>query len=272
MKDFSVSPREMFASFWRNRELIQSLVIRDVVGRYKGSLIGLFWSFLNPLLMLATYTFVFSVVFKAQWPSEGATRSQFALTLFVGLMVFNFFSDCLQRSPGTLLQNVSYVTKVLFPLEILPLVIICSAFFHLIVSLFVWGIFYIICIGPPHSTLLYFPIIVLPMFFLVLGATYFFVSLGIYIRDISQFLGIALAALMFLSPIFYPVTALPESFQSYVALNPIAPEIEWMRGILLQGITPNWLHFGVYLLLTLLIAWIGFIWFQKTRSGFADVI
>jgi lipopolysaccharide transport system permease protein len=144
MRHFSVSPIEMMVTIWRARGLVWSMIRREVVGRYRGSVMGLLWSFFNPVLMLAVYTFVFSVVFKARWVGGSDSKTEFALVLFAGLMVFNLFSECVNRAPSLIISNVNFVKKVIFPLEILPIVAFGSAAFHFFVSTVVWFVFYLI--------------------------------------------------------------------------------------------------------------------------------
>jgi lipopolysaccharide transport system permease protein len=272
MQNFSISPREMAASFWRNRSLIKALVTREVVGRYRGSVFGILWSFFNPVFMLLVYTFVFSVVFKSRWNTGSDSRTEFALVLFAGLLVFNLFAECVSRAPGLILANVNYVKKVVFPLEILPWVAIGSALFHTLVSLMVWMLAYVILFGIPQPTALLLPLIVLPLVLFIMGLSWALASLGAFIRDVSQFIGIIVMALMFLSPIFYPVTALPEEYRPLLMLNPLTPGVEMMREVLYWGRPPDWALLSLYTLATALIAWLGFAWFQKTRKGFADVL
>ncbi|MCD2450807.1 ABC transporter permease [Methylicorpusculum oleiharenae] len=272
MQHFSIYPQEMLASVWRNRSLIKALVKREVIGRYRGSVLGIFWSFFNPVFMLLVYTFVFSVVFKARWTGGSESKTEFALVLFAGLMVFNLFSECINRAPSLILANVNYVKKVVFPLEILPWVSMGSAIFHGLVSLFVWLIFYTILFGLPHPTALLFPIILIPLLLMTMGLSWGLASLGVYLRDIAQIIGLITTTLMFLSPIFYPITALPPQYQSILLLNPLTPAIEQGRSLLVWGKMPDWHLFIIYLFVSLSIAWLGFAWFQKTRKGFADVL
>lgn len=262
----------MVASFWRNRSLIKSLAQREILGRYRGSFLGLFWSFFNPVFMLLVYTFVFSVVFKARWNAGSDSKTEFAMILFVGLMVFNLFSECVTRSPSLILNNVNYVKKVVFPLEILPMVAMTSALFHLVVSLFVWLLAYGVIFGLPHLSVLMIPIVLLPIILFTLGLSWGFASLGVYLRDLSQFLGIVVTVLMFLSPIFYPMASIPEPYQIYLSLNPLTPTIEMARQVLYLGDLPTLSTLSVYLGSGAVCAWLGFFWFQKTRKGFADVI
>lgn len=272
MRNFSITPREQAASLWRNRNMIRALVQREVVGRYRGSFMGILWSFFNPVFMLVVYTFVFSVVFKARWAGGSDSKTEFALILFAGLIMFNLFAECLNRSPTLILANANYVKKVVFPLEILPWVAVGSALFHMAISLVVWLIAYIFLFGAPHLTVLLFPLIVLPLIFLIMGLTWALASLGVYLRDVAQFIGILTTVLMFLSPIFYPASALPEKYQHLLMLNPLTPTIEYARDVLFWGRTPDFTILGIYLMGSVVVAWLGFAWFQKTRKGFADVI
>ena len=272
MQNFSISPNEMVASLWRNRSLAIALTKREVIGRYRGSFMGILWSFFNPVFMLAVYTFVFSVVFKARWGGGSDSKTEFALILFAGMIVFSFFSECANRAPGLILSNVNYVKKVVFPLEILPAVTIGAAAFHLLISVVVWLVFYAIFFGVPHPTLLLLPLILLPLALLTLGVSWILASLGVYLRDVGQIVGVVITALMFLSPIFYPATALPPDYQILLHLNPLTPVIEQTRQALVWGKVPDFEFWGLSMIAGAAVAWLGFAWFQKTRKGFADVL
>lgn len=272
MRNFSISPKEMIISFWRNRKLIKTLVKREVVGRYRGSVMGMMWSFFNPILMLAVYTFVFSVVFKARWNVGSDSKTEFALVLFAGLLVFNLFSECINRSPILILANANYVKKVVFPLEILPWVTLGTAMFHMIISFMVWLIFYIVFFGQPQLTILFFPIILLPLLLITMGISWLLASLGVYLRDVAQIMGIVTTTLMFLSPLFYPLSSLPENYQELLRLNPLTTILEQSRAALIWGQLPDMINLGINITVALVISWLGFAWFQKTRKGFADVL
>jgi len=272
MQNFSISPQEMAASLWRNRSLIRTLTKREIVGRYSGSFMGILWSFFNPVFMLTVYTFVFSVVFKARWNTGSDSKTEFALVLFAGLIVYNLYAECINRSPTLILANVNYVKKVVFPLEILPLVVLGSALFHAMISLGVWLIAYLILFGTPHVTGLLLPLIILPLLLFVMGVTWGLASLGVYLRDVSQFIGIVTTVMLFLSPIFYPASALPEKYRHLLLLNPLTPVIEQVRDVLFWGKVPDMKILTVSLLGAAGVAWLGFAWFQKTRKGFADVL
>lgn len=272
MQSFRVSPAEMVGSLYRNRSLLVSLVKREVLGRYRGSVLGILWSFFNPLFMLAIYTFVFSVVFKARWHEGPSSKTEFALLLFAGLIVFNLFAECVNKAPGLIVSNGNYVKRVIFPLELLPWATLGAALFHALVSIGVWILAYVIFYGVPHLTILVFPIVMLPMLLMTMGVCWALASLGVYLRDVSQFIVLLTSVLMFLSPIFYPITALPEKYRFFLMLNPLSITIEQARATLFWGQWPAVHTTALYLLLSALVAWLGFAWFQKTRKGFADVI
>lgn len=262
----------MCACLWRNRGLTLALIKREIIGRYRGSVLGIFWSFFNPVLILTVYTFVFSVVFKARWNAGSDSKTEFAMVLFAGLIVFNLFAECFLRAPGLVLSNVNYVKKVMFPLEILPWVSLGTAGFHALVSLGVWLLAYLVIIGIPHCTILLLPFIILPLLLFIMGVTWGLSALGVYLRDISQFVGIINTILLFLSPIFYPSSALPEQYRHLLLANPLTPAIEFTRDVLFWGKMPDLVILPAYYLAAMIVSWLGFAWFQKTRKGFSDVL
>ncbi|HHK0539077.1 TPA: ABC transporter permease [Pseudomonas aeruginosa] len=272
MQHFSSSPKEMVASLWRNRSLIGAMIKREVVGRYRGSFMGMLWSFFNPIFMLAVYTFVFSFIFKARWSVGSDSKAEFALVLFAGLMVFNIFAECINRSPSLILSNVNYVKKVVFPLEILPWITMGAALFHALISLAVWLVAYSVCFGVPHASLVALPLVIIPLILFIMGLSWWLASLGVFLRDVAQFIGVITMTMMFLSPIFYPATALPEEYRSFLFMNPLTPAIEQARQVLFWGNMPDYKLLAIYTLAAVAVAWGGFAWFQKTRKGFADVL
>ncbi len=262
----------VFSSFWRHRQLVLQMVRREIVGRYRGSLLGLLWSFVNPVLMLAVYTFVFSIVFQARWGKGGEDKYEFALVLFAGLIVFNLFSECVSRAPGLILANVNYVKKVIFPLEILPWVTLGSALFHAGISLAVLLLFLGAIGSAIHWTVLLLPIVVLPLLLLIMGLSWLLASVGVFVRDVGQFINMVMTILMFMSPIFYPASALPESVRGYLFLNPLTFIIEQARDVVIWGTLPDWGGLAAYSVIAMAAAWAGLFWFAKTRKGFADVL
>ena len=262
----------MLGSLWRNRALTIALVEREVVGRYRGSVFGILWSFFHPVFMLAVYTFVFSVVFKARWNGGTDSKTEFALVLFAGLLVFNLFAECVNRAPSLIQSNVNYVKKVVFPLDVLPWVAFGSALFHFFINLSVWLFFYLVFFGVPHFSVLLLGLVLLPVAFFTLGLSWFLASLGVFLRDVSQVTSIVTSTLMFLSPVFYPISSLSEEYQTLLLLNPLTPAIEMTRDVLVWGKQPDWMLLLLYTIVTGLVGCLGFAWFQRTRKGFADVL
>lgn len=262
-----------FGSPWKHRSLIFQMVRREVIGRYRGSVMGLLWSFLNPVLMLLVYTFVFSVVFQAKW-STGSSESKadFALILFVGMIVHSVFAECVNRAPGLILGNVNFVKKVVFPLEILPWVALGATFFHTLVSIAVWALFFAVVKGYLPWTLVFLPLVALPLVLVSLGFTWFLAATGVFLRDVSQTTGIFTTVLLFVSPIFYPASALPEEYRGLLDLNPLTFLIEQARDVMVWAKLPDFAGLAAYTLGALAVALFGLAWFQKTRRGFADVL
>lgn len=261
-------------SLWRNRQLIVQMTKREVVGRYKGSAMGLAWSFFNPVFMLVVYTFVFSEIFKSRWGGVGGddSKTQFAVVLFVGMIVLSLFSEVLNRAPGLIISNVNYVKKVVFPIEILPVIAMGAALFHSLISLGVLLAAFVVFNGYLHWTAVFTPLVLLPLVILTLGLAWMLASLGVFLRDVGQTIGIITTVLMFLAPVFYPVTAVPERFRPFIMANPVTFIIEQAREVLIWGHLPNWIDLGIYTIVSTLVAWAGYAWFQKTRKGFADVL
>jgi lipopolysaccharide transport system permease protein len=269
----SSSPLALLDSAWSNRHIILQLSRRDIAGRYRGSILGLFWSLFHPLLMLGVYTFVFSVVFKTRWTSGDPTsRLDFALILFAGLIMYAVFAECVNRAPGAILAYPNFVKKVVFPLEVMPWVLLASALFHAVVSLSVLLAAYFLMNWHLHWTVVLLPLVMLPLITLCLGVAWFLSSLGVFVRDVGQATGVITSALMFLSPLFFPSSALPENYRIFMQLNPMTFPIEQAREVLLWGNLPDWMGLVVYSTGSFVVMWLGFVWFQRTRKGFADVI
>lgn len=261
-----------FAPLLTHRRLIFEMAQREVLGRYRGSFMGIAWSLLHPLLMLMVYTFVFSYVFESRWGLPNESRADFAIILFVGMIIHGFFAECLNRAPSLILHNPNYVKKVIFPLEILPWILVLAAVFHALVSVIALLLVQWLLKGTLPATAFLLPILVLPFVLLTAGLSLMLASLGTFVRDVGQAIGVLTTILLFLSPVFYPVSRLPEVFQFWMALNPLSFMIEEGRKLLVLGLLPDvtgWLLYGG---IALVIFWLGHWWFQFTRDGFADVL
>ncbi|MES2817380.1 MAG: ABC transporter permease [Pseudomonadota bacterium] len=252
--------------------LIMQLSRREVASRYRGSVMGLFWSFLAPIVMLVVYTFVFSVVFKARWGTGGDDKASFALNLFAGIIVHGLFAESVTRAPGLMLQHASYVKRVVFPLWILPPVTVVSALFHALISVVVLLAAQVLIYGYVHWQVMALPVLLVPLILVVLGVSWLLAALGVFLRDLNQLVPMIVMVMMFMSPIFYPVSALPEAYQSWLYLNPLTPAIEMIRALVLEGQLPEWRSFAVYLAAGILSAGLGLAFFARVRRGFADVL
>lgn len=270
---FQASPLAMLRGLWRNRQLIRQMIRREVVGRYRGSVMGLAWSFFNPVLMLLVYTFVFSVVFKARWGTgSDESRADFAILLFIGMIVHGLFAECVNRAPTLIVGNVNYVKKVVFPLETLPWVAMGSSLFHSFVSMLVLIVALLLVHGALPWTAVFFPVVLLPLVLGTVGLALALASLGVYLRDIGQMTGIVTTVMMFLSPVFYPMSILPERFQTILLINPLTFVIEEGRKVVFFGQLPDFGGWTISMGLALAALSAGFWWFQRTRRGFADVL
>lgn len=260
-------------SLVRNRQLWWRLSEREVIGRYRGSILGWGWSLLTPLMMLGVYTFVFSTVFKARWGDlEQAGSLGFAINLFAGLITFNIFAECATQAPTLILSNVNYVTKVIFPLETLSAVSVAAALFHGCTSTIVLLAFELIAVQHVPLTVLLLPLVWLPFLLGCLAMSWLLSALGVFLRDLGQLIGVAVSMLMFMSAVFYPLSALPPALQTVMGLNPLVVVIEQSRRVLVQGVAPSASYVVLGFLLMLGLCEVSYRLFSKARRGFADVL
>lgn len=258
---------------WRHGHLVAQLVRRDVVGRYRGSFLGLVWSFLHPLFMLLVYLFVFGVVFQIKWGIDRQTGDKsFAVILFSGLILHALFAECLVRSPGIITTNAQFVKKVVFPLEVFPVMIASTAVFHFAIGLLLLLIFNGFAHQTFYFTTLLVPVVVLPLVVLGLGVSWFLSAVGVFVRDVGQITGVLATMLLFLGPIFYPLEIVPAEVRWLLYLNPLTFIVDQFRGLVIFGRYPDWGLLAVYYAVAIVLAALGYRWFARTRSGFADVL
>jgi lipopolysaccharide transport system permease protein len=265
--------RRSLGGLVERRELLWQLARREVQARYRGSWLGVFWALLNPVLMLALYTYVFSVVFGSRWSANSPPGSvDFALAVFAGLIPFNLFSENLNAAPGLVLGNASYVKRVVFPLEVLPLARLLASLVQAGLSLLVLvaAIWWFRDVIP--WTIVFAPLVIVPLVLLTLGCSLLLASLGVFVRDIGNVVHVAVSALMFLSPVFYPLSRPPESVRTVLAWNPLAPILESFRGVVLEGASPDWMAWMNMTCVSAGAALAGWIWFAKSKNAFADVL
>ncbi|MDV2449665.1 ABC transporter permease [Xanthomonas hortorum] len=256
----------------RHASLIRELAKREVLGRYRGASFGLLWALISPFLMLGVYTLAFGSILGSHWPAMPGQHHSFALILFIGLIIHAFFSECVNQAPRLVSGNPSYVKKVVFPLEILPLPMTLSAIFHLLMNFAAYIVLALALGENPGWTMILFPIAVLPLVFLSLGVSWMLAALGVYFRDINQITGVATTTLLFTSTAIIPITAIPEDLRWLFKLNPLSFIIDQARNVAIWGTQPDWLGLGLYGVGALVVYVVGYNIFGLTRRGFADVL
>ena len=249
---------------------------RDFLGRYQGSLGGVFWSLLQPLFLLSVYTLAFGVILKARWGnSAGASQnatSDYALLLFSGLIFYNMLAECLTRAPNLIASNPNFVKKIVFPLELLPLISVLIALVHGLIALMIWLVGYGVLNVSLQPTSLFLPLILLVFFPVLLAVNFVLAALGILVKDIGQLIGLVTQTLLFLTPIFYSVASAPPLLQTLLKLNPLTFVIEEARQVLFFGQTPDFLGLALYGLLSFAACWLSLILFMRLRPLFADEV
>ena len=267
-----LDPGYIFTSLAEHRFVVAQLSRRAILGRYRGTMLGLFWSLFTPLLLLAVYTFVFGTVLQIRWIDQGGGNLEFAAILFSGMLIHGILAECLTQASSLISANPQYVKKVVFPLEALAWVTVIGAFFQGLVSACVLGIYLLFVNGFVPWTIIFLPLPLFSLGLVCLGITWLVAATAVFLKDIAQVAGILTTILFFMAPILYPKTALPEQFQIFLYLNPITFVIEQFRDLALWGRLPNWAGLGIYTAAAFAFAWGSLAWFQKTRRGFADVL
>jgi len=267
-------PIKMTRNLWRYRDLIRELARRELSQRYRGSYLGFIWTLIVPLITLAIYTFVFAFIFDARWAtsSDQPTTVNYALVLFAGLTAYNIFSEVVSLSTTLIIKVPNYVKKVVFPLEIYPIVIISVAVILSLVNVGIIVLANLILTNSISSNLYLLPIAYIPLIFLCMAMSWFLASLGVYIRDLAQVIPVLLTIMFFLSPIVYPIEAVPEQLQPILYLNPLTTITECFRQSLLWSGAFPWVGWSIWTLISFGLAMLGYAWFMGTKKGFADVL
>lgn len=265
----SSNPFQLLAMPGAQRYLLVQLVKRDVLLRYRGAYFGLLWVLLHPLLMLGVFVFVFGYIFQSRWPMQYG-ETPFALILFAGLIPFNLFSESVSRAPLAVRSQPSYVKKIIFPVEILPMVPLGAALFQTVFNLLILTIALAWTDNLSLRFLLY-PVMLVPVMLLGLGCAWFVASWGVFVKDVSQVVPVVIQVLFFLSPVLYSATMVPDFLQPAYLINPLAPVIEACRSLLVAG-TVDWLRWLYALASSAVVAVLGYMVFQRQRDEFADVL
>ncbi len=262
----------MFKLIRNNRYLLFQLIKNDIKQKYQGSVLGILWSFIVPILMLIIYTFMFSVVFQAKWDIDTTDKYQFALVLFCGLSAFNILSEVMSRSAGIIASNVNYVKKVIFPLELFPVVLVCTALFTALINFLILVIVKVILYHNVSKTLFLFLPALLPLIILALGVGLFVSATSVYLKDIANIISVLVTVLMYMSPVFFPLSAVPENVRIVCEINPMTYIIENVRKVVLYSEWLDLKSYGISLLVGIAFATFGYFVFKRAKEGFADVL
>lgn len=265
-------PLAVFGCAWHYRQLVVRLTAREIEARFRGSLLGKVWAGLVPLFMLGLYTFVFGVLLKLRWPGLEGSTLQVALLYFSGLILFDFVLECLIRAPALLTEQVAYVKKVLFPLEILAWVVVGGALFRVLVGSAILLVFYLMIDGLPPLSALAAPVLVFPLALVAVAFTWLLSAVGVFVRDFRHAVLVIAPVTMFLTPIFFPLSTVAEPLRGFLYLNPLTFIIESVRATLFLGEWPNWPALALYTAIAWTLAWAGHSWFLFVRGEFADVV
>jgi lipopolysaccharide transport system permease protein len=271
MSTTTLNPLRISANICRNRYLIGQLVMREVLLKYKGSYMGVGWSFLHPLLLLATYTLVFGKAFGGHWAQSNSSETPYALFVFCGLVVFNLFSEVTSIAPRYIFGYSSYIKKIIFPSEILPVVLFLSACIHSCISLIILS-FAVLLFGSIFWTALLTPLILIPFLLFILGLSWLLAALGVFVRDLMHLTPTLIQITLFVSPIFYPVNIVPDYLHWIYQINPISNTMENLRLVMLFGKYPEWGTLAVSYVIGLSSLFMGYVFFSKSKEEFADVI
>lgn len=268
-----LNPVRLVKSLWCHRGLIAQFTRREIEGRYRSSFLGFAWSFVQPLVLLVIYTFVFGVVLKARWPDTRTDRlSEFGLVLFSGLIGFGIFSESVNRASTLIVSVPNYVKRVVFPLEVLPVSVLGSALFHAMVSLSVLLAGHLFLYGQLPWTIILVPLVILPLVLFSLGLGWFLASLGVFVRDLGHLIALVVQVLMFATPIFYPLESIPVRLRPVVSMNPLTPIVGNIRGAIFRAEPPQWLDLLAWTAVSAAVMLLGYAWFMRTKKAFADVI
>jgi lipopolysaccharide transport system permease protein len=267
------APIDLWRSCRSHRELLLQFTRRGILGRYRGSFIGLLWSFLNPLLMLMVYSLVFGVLLRQNWGEMGTgAKGEFVLGLFAGLSLFNLFTETVTSAPSLIVNNTNYVKKVVFPLEIFPVSLLGESLFHGIISFGILFLGQLVFLHTVQPTVVLLPVVILPVLILTLGTSFLLAGLGVFIRDVQFAVAVLTTVLLFMSAVFYPLAVVPESLQGLFLLNPMAVFVENCRRVVMWGMMPDWGWMLYATGVSILVFFVGVAFFEATKKSFADVL
>ena len=270
----STAQRDIWRPLWQlpaRGELIFSFAKRELLGRYKGSVLGLAWAVLTPVVMIAIFTIIFAGMFGARF---GASDSHwdYAIYLFCGLLPWSMFQDSVQQSAHTIVSHSNLVKRVVFPLETLPAAQVLAALCNQLFATIALLVATLIIRQRFELTAFWLPVLLVPQLLFALGSAWLIASLGVFLRDITQGITLLLMAWMYLTPIIYPEAIVPERFTTFISINPFTSLVRSYRHIFLEGAAPDWSGMAYFSAFAVVIFVFGYWWFARTRKNFADVV
>jgi lipopolysaccharide transport system permease protein len=266
-----LNPMRIFSKFWQTRYLIGRLVMREVLLKYRGSYMGVGWSFLHPLLLLATYSLVFGKTYGKHWVQSNPDGASYPLFVFCGLIIFNLFSEVASIAPRYIGGYISYVKKIIFPTEILPVVLFLSACVHACINFLILSLA-VLFSGNFFWTSLLTPLILIPFLLFLLGLGWFLAAFGVFVKDLSHLIPTLIQVTLFITPVFYPVNLVPAHFHWFYEINPISSTMENVRLVMLLGEYPAWNNLATSYVIGILTLFIGYRFFSNSKEEFADVL
>ncbi|PWU08213.1 MAG: hypothetical protein C5B51_08190 [Terriglobia bacterium] len=258
-------------TIWRNRGLIRTMVRRDVLGRYRGSFAGIFWTVINPLLLMLTYFFVFGIVLQARFGGD-QSRSSFALYFLAGMLPWLAFSEAAGRSASVLVEHRNFIKKLVFAVETLPLNLVAAGLVSEFFAIVLFCAFLVAARGNVPLTVAWLPLLLVPQILFTAGVSWFLAALGVFLRDLGQIIGFLLTLWFFVTPICYPESSLPADLLPVFSKNPIYVLVRGYRAVLLENRAPDWEALWKLWVLSAAVFILGHAWFYKLRKSFADVI
>lgn len=273
LRKLEIGPLAPLTALSRHHYLLSRIVAQDLKARYRESILGFVWALILPLAQLAVFTFVFGTIIPARWPSAGLTPLDFPLVLFCGIIMFTAFAEAITRAPTTLVEGAVYIKRVVFPVQILPVSTVAVAMVNLVFAIVLLIAGSCLAHGRlPQLEILYIPVIICPFALLLLGLCWLLSAAGLYLQDLRHAISPVVSLLLFLSPILYPPSAVPEKVRSLLYFNPITVPVEQLRAVVIYQVQPDLQQLTIYALVAWLIAWAGYAWFVILRRGFADVV
>ena len=269
-----LNPLSMARNLWSHRELAWQLAKRELLARYREARLGILWSILTPLALLGIYTFVFSVVFQGRWGNDpNESRGEFALTVFCGMLLYNLFAEVVNRAPVMIVANPNYVKRVVFPLEVFVVSGLISGLINMLIGYGVWLAGWMLIIRDlPSWTMVWFPLVLVPVCLTTGGVSWILASLGVFLRDIGHAVGLITQMLFFATPIVYSLQHVPQPFRRVLELNPLTHYIQDARRVLMYGEQPYWGWWAGSAAASVLLAVLGYAFFMKSKRAFADVL